>query len=392
MRSSRYDLNGANHSVRFLTQTEFQEAHRVHLAALRVQARVRHELTWQPVDIRDQDIQIQMLGRTPTAPTPRDPDTGAVAPSSCGDLPVENTPAVLMSVDSLVRLMLAPTPMRARGDCPHTVIFLEAGPGEGKTWALRRFILAAAQHESITFGASQDAKDCGGCWVPIFVSVSDMVALLRRLSPHERMEVQQEPLLWHLCTNLQTSSPKHVAYLRQAYQSRSLVVVLDDADEADDTTELLAHWLIQEAFRVGLRVLASCKPQGAEQLIHTVLSHTHSPKSAPLTLVQRARLIPPTVEQQILCLRRHWGILEDYIANVESYEKGITEIQRLYETCAPGQELERVTDGITDVVTGAPISLPEGPVVFLQSGLGAAKDVEGNIDELIHRAHRARAR
>lgn len=267
-----YDLNAANHFPRFSETEDFGESLDFHLQELLALAHVRHSFTWTMVNIRDCAVQVELR--------PRGQEQG-----------------IVISMEHLAKVMLCPLPGREQGDVSPTVLILEGLPGTGKSWAALRLIIAAADAEAVKVPAQPEHAENQPRdqvrYAPLLISAVDWARHCCRgtgpatgnsptdlqghasgvLGGTSRPETSSATSTAGSSTpgtsarpdamvvylhSVFASSPRRLAFLLQAYQSRQLIVAIDGIDDVPAATPSLLQWLLEDCVAMGTRVLVTC--------------------------------------------------------------------------------------------------------------------------------------
>ena len=143
---------------------------------------------------------------------------------------------------ALAELLAAPSPARAQGTHEAQGVLILAGPGTGKTWSTQQLAYELARRALV----SQEALPV----VPLLIPVQRMLSVIDATE-------QSDTLLVKYITSRFSGDGREA--LLQAHELRSLVVILDGADEAADLRKPIEKLVLQELESV--RVVLSSRPQ-----------------------------------------------------------------------------------------------------------------------------------
>ena len=208
------DLNPNNHAVsRFETAEAYTEAYRAYLDVLVEKlGEVEDAITGNRLKVEDQLIYITADAREEAAGR----GITGVQRNGWSDA---------TDMQSLAKLLAAPSSNRDQGTHEAQRVLMLAGPGTGKTWSTQQLAYLLAQTALKAKGTLP--------LLPLLVPVQRMLAVLKRA----KVDVAGRPhtLLVEFIKQRYAEAPYTPATrdaLLQAYDLRQLVVILDGADEA----------------------------------------------------------------------------------------------------------------------------------------------------------------
>lgn len=145
-------------------------------------------------------------------------------------------------MNALAELLAVSSPARAQGTHEAQGVLILAGPGTGKTWSTQQLAYKLARRAL----DSQEALPV----VPLLVPVQRMLSVIDATK-------QIDTLLARYITSSFDGDEREA--LLQAHAFRSLIVILDGADEAADLRKPIEKLVLQELESV--RVVLSSRPQ-----------------------------------------------------------------------------------------------------------------------------------
>ena len=135
-------------------------------------------------------------------------------------------------------------------DAPQPVL-IRAEPGTGKTWSAKQLAYFAATDPQT------ECADDAGRLVPIIIYVQQLARLLRASS-----DASAHPVEEFIRATYSNDHPEWAAMLSQAFDMRTLLIVLDGVDEAAELKESVERFVLDELVAHGHRVLVTSRPEG----------------------------------------------------------------------------------------------------------------------------------
>eukprot|EP00242_Pyramimonas_sp_CCMP2087_P002138 CAMPEP_0198232874 /NCGR_PEP_ID=MMETSP1445-20131203/115952_1 /TAXON_ID=36898 /ORGANISM="Pyramimonas sp., Strain CCMP2087" /LENGTH=667 /DNA_ID=CAMNT_0043913561 /DNA_START=14 /DNA_END=2015 /DNA_ORIENTATION=+ len=247
------DLNPFNHCVGRL-DADTTEAVRIQFCAdiLGNGEFVEDGITGRRLRIRDQLIHI----RTTAGENATGTDISGV------QLP-EWTSATTMA--SIAELLLKPSLLRAHGTHEAEGVLIRASPGTGKSWSMLQLHYLLAK--DLAGNTSHD--DSGVRLVPFLVVVQQLVQMLvaklqssNSKGPASSSKDLDNNMLVDYINWSYSDKPAERDMLLQAYDMRTLIVLLDGIDEAAGFKERIEDFLVNELVPMGMRTIATSRPEG----------------------------------------------------------------------------------------------------------------------------------
>ena len=162
-------------------------------------------------------------------------------------------------VKDLVKCLVEGSPDRAYGTHHAQHCLVVAGPGAGKTWMLKQLTYLVTANLFLS-------NEPGIRLVPIVVFVQRIVRYLRDTSTQMTKLVRKRSLFtWYI---KQAHNKREADLLLQAWEERSLVIMMDGVDEAAgerDTVEEFVHF---ELVPSGNRVVVTSRPTGVNRELY----------------------------------------------------------------------------------------------------------------------------
>ncbi|KAL1515891.1 hypothetical protein AB1Y20_002506 [Prymnesium parvum] len=183
-------------------------------------------------------------------------------------------PADLNNMHALAIKLMESSPKRMQGTHEAQGVLIRANPGTGKTWSLQQlcWIMASELQKENTMQVSL---------VPMLVRVQRLVkySALAKAS-------NSKLLLAYIDGEF---SQSHAQMLRQAYELRALVVLLDGVDEAASLKMQIEDLVCNSLAPCGIRTVASSRPEGVR--LHRYVSSFVIMNLNPLTVEQQQKAV-----------------------------------------------------------------------------------------------------
>ena len=232
------DLNMCNHCVqRFATVEAYEEARLLHCADIVARERnVDDAITGNTLDIAEQLVDVST----------KEGVEGSV--NRLGES--------VRNVRDLSRILRRPDDHRRNGGHTSQPVLVRAGPGTGKTWMSKQAAYMLADQLGET--AEGDVHK-GVRMVPVIMYVQQIVYVLRDTdvpSVEELLEVYLRKMY----------SAWHVAVLMQAYDLRSMIMILDGVDEAAGMRQYIEDFVLRVLVPSGNRILITSRREGIADL------------------------------------------------------------------------------------------------------------------------------
>jgi Ran GTPase-activating protein (RanGAP) involved in mRNA processing and transport len=229
------DLNEYNHcQPRFETVAEYEEQRVQHcLDMVARNEKVEDAITGNTLAIKDQLVNVDVKAST----------VGGATNTLLGK-PVKN-------VQALVSILTMPSPKRGSGEHPSQACLVRAGPGTGKTWMCKQAVYILGE----TLAKGSEHKGMKLC--PIVLYVQQIVYLLRDATAGSSEGVHA------LFGSYVDAVHRRVAeMLKQAFQLRALIVILDGVDEAAGLRRMVESFVLDVLVPSGNRVLITSRVEG----------------------------------------------------------------------------------------------------------------------------------
>ena len=245
------DLNLTNHCVqRFQSVEAYEEARLLHCADIIERERyVEDAITGNTLDIAEQLVDVST----------QEGVEGSV--NRLGE--------TITNVKDLARILRKPDEHRRNGGHTSQPVLVRAGPGTGKTWMSKQaaFTLADQLGEM-----ADDGVHVGMRMAPVIMYIQQIVYVLR-----DTEVPAVEDLLEVYLSKVYPSW--HVATLMQAYNLRSLIMILDGVDEAAGMRQYIEDFVLRVLVPSGNRILITSRREGIADLSPY---SKHSPRLDPL--------------------------------------------------------------------------------------------------------------
>ena len=163
----------------------------------------------------------------------------------------------LADVPALVKLLVVNSPKRANGTHLAQPVLCRAGPGTGKTWMVKQCLFLLAEI------LGSDNPGDGIRLVPIIVFVQRIVRLLNELgdNPTELLKDPNGMMRWYIGCQFQDQEKQ---LLLQAFEMRSMVILVDGVDEAAGMREIVEAFVHYELVTSGNRLVVTSRPEGVD--------------------------------------------------------------------------------------------------------------------------------
>ena len=183
-------------------------------------------------------------------------------------LEIADLPGLLMppqyvhmhNIPDLVKAQMEQSPKRSEGTHTAQPVLVRAGPGTGKTWAIKQalFLLAEA------LGDEKRAGE-GVRLTPVIVFVQRVVRLLREHGddPQELLSDPNGLMRWYI-SNEFIDRHEDRNMLLIAHELGSLVVLVDGVDEAAGMREIVEAFVHYELVVSGNRLMVTSRPEGVD--------------------------------------------------------------------------------------------------------------------------------
>lgn len=234
------DLNEYNHAIqRFATKDDY-EMSRVDHCQIIVErhAKVEDAITGNSLWIKDQLVKVDVKASTQGA-------TNTLLGRGVDD------------VSTLTDILCTPSPRRISGEHPAQALLMRAGPGTGKTWMCKQAVWMLAE-------VLQHTNDWKGVrLVPFIMYVQQIIYILRDVSKEDVDAISGAQLFTKYVDEIHT---QHAEMIKQAWEIRALIVILDGVDEAAGMREMIEDFVLNSLVASGNRVMITSRIEGIADL------------------------------------------------------------------------------------------------------------------------------
>ena len=234
------DLNEFNHAVqRFASKDEYEKMRVDHCQVIvEKNAQVEDAITGNTLFIKDQLVKVDVKASTQGA-------TNKLLGRAVDD------------VSTLVDILLTAAPRRISGEYPAQPLLMRAGPGTGKTWMCKQAVWMLADK-------LQHTNDWKGVrLIPLVMFVQQIIYILRDVNDADREGIRGRVLMDKY---VQEVHSKHAEMLKQAWDLRALIVILDGVDEAAGMRPLIEDFVLNSLVASGNRVMITSRIEGIANL------------------------------------------------------------------------------------------------------------------------------
>ena len=235
---SLQDLNEYNHAVqRFANKDEYEKMRVDHcLVIVENNAKVEDAITGNTLNIKDQLVKVDVKASSQGA-------TNRLLGRAVSD------------VITLTDILLTPSPRRSSGEHPMQPLLMRAGPGTGKTWMCKQAVWMLAERLQST------NQWKGVRLVPLVMFVQQIIYILRdaKAGTEERGRALFDKYVQHVHT-------KHADMLKQSWDLRALIIILDGVDEAAGMRPLIEDFVLNGMVASGNRVMITSRIEGIANL------------------------------------------------------------------------------------------------------------------------------
>ena len=168
------------------------------------------------------------------------------------------------TIKALAEPLLEPSPHRHYGSYSTQPVLVLAPPGSGKTWSAIQLV-----HQLASQCARLARKPKAACVVPVLVYVQRLVRITATLPAGS--ELNERHLFEYLAYEFQNENDTGdsrasdwMTMLVQAYEMRSLIIVVDGIDEAAGRRDIISNFVHNTLVREGFRVVCTSRPEGVQ--------------------------------------------------------------------------------------------------------------------------------
>ncbi len=203
-------------------------------------------------------------------------------------------------IRGLVPLLTTTSKLRSAGGHDAQPVLMRAGPGTGKTWSMQQlvFLLArrlnrsGAAEENAAAEAAAAAYDDPVPLAPLVIYVQKLTRMMAQLRTQIGEELSARRLSNLVLDYVRVEYADRDSerrFLEQAFQLRSLVVLLDGVDEAAGLKEMIEDFVHRALLPMGFRVVVTSRPEGVRLRLYA--RHFVIMNLKPLTAQQQSDAI-----------------------------------------------------------------------------------------------------
>ncbi|CAE7773870.1 unnamed protein product, partial [Symbiodinium sp. CCMP2456] len=142
-------------------------------------------------------------------------------------------------------------------------VLIRAGPGTGKTWSMQQLLLLLAQELA---GGGQKEDFVKFRFVPLLIPIQKLARMLRQRSASDE-EASSNLVLFFIRTEYPQGPTRNM--LEQAFEMRSLIVMLDGIDEAANMKLAVEEFVTKTLVLMGVPLLVTSRPEGIRKRLYS---------------------------------------------------------------------------------------------------------------------------
>ncbi|CAE7906762.1 unnamed protein product, partial [Symbiodinium microadriaticum] len=142
-------------------------------------------------------------------------------------------------------------------------VLIRAGPGTGKTWSMQQLLLLLAQELA---GGGQKEDFVKFRFVPLLIPIQKLARMLRQRSTSDE-EASSNLVLFFIRTEYPRGPTRNM--LEQAFEMRSLIVMLDGIDEAANMKLAVEEFVTKTLVLMGVPLLVTSRPEGIRKRLYS---------------------------------------------------------------------------------------------------------------------------
>ena len=164
------------------------------------------------------------------------------------------------TVPQLIAEQIEASPKRPEGTHNAQPVLIRAGPGTGKTWAIKQALLLLAEALAGDESAAEGVR-----MMPVIIFVQRIVRLLREHGddPQELLENPNGLMRWYIaCQYAERKEERDL--LLVAYDMRAVTILVDGIDEAAGMRDIIEAFVHYELIPSGCRCMITSRPEGVD--------------------------------------------------------------------------------------------------------------------------------
>lgn len=172
--------------------------------------------------------------------------------------------AEVRDIAGVVPLLLHPSRFlqgRLHGAHSSQPILIRAGPGTGKTWSMQQLLFLLAQELSISRTEIQLQL------VPLLIPIQKLARMLRQHAANSKEGPPSNLVLFYIQAEFPSGDTRSM--LEQAFEMRSLIVMLDGIDEAASMKLAVEDYVTKTLVPMGVPLLVTSRPEGIRKRLYS---------------------------------------------------------------------------------------------------------------------------
>ncbi|CAE7204717.1 prsA [Symbiodinium natans] len=171
-------------------------------------------------------------------------------------------------ISEMIPLLLHPSRVvqgRSHGAHSAQPVLIRAGPGTGKTWSMQQLLLLLAQE--LAGGEPGTSNAVKFRFVPLLIPIQKLARMLRTRPAGMEGETSSNLVLFFIRAEYPEGPTRNM--LEQAFEMRSLIVMLDGIDEAANMKLAVEEFVTKTLVLMGVPLLVTSRPEGIRKRLYS---------------------------------------------------------------------------------------------------------------------------